>query len=281
MPTSRGSEAGLGHGRAAQRAHGLPSPLQRGPGGTPGGQGVPPRTPAQRRRAPQAPLGAQGEGGRALRARHGHRAGGQPCRGDTRVPLRPRQPGALTFGGQPQGPLGAGAGGSPQHGQAEGPAGSSGGARLFLPLTGLFWGTSWRGAGGRGGVGAALPSSGEREEGATGAARSAPRLQVGHQLPWPPPLFAGEGPARGHGPGGATGGRELDAEAAALDAPHQGSGLEPTCNDKNNKSGGGGRHRGGAGLGRGCSASPFSGAAVASSRVAVASRALAPRRASQ
>lgn len=42
-----GSEAGLWHGRAAQRAHRLPSPLQRGAGGTPGGQGGLPHTPAQ------------------------------------------------------------------------------------------------------------------------------------------------------------------------------------------------------------------------------------------
>lgn len=120
-----GSEAGLGHSQGAQRPGGLPAPLQGGPGGTPDGQGRPPRAPAQRGRSAQPPLGAGGKAGRAPRPPQRRGGRGTVARGDTRVPLRHRGLGAAGALGRPaRGPLGAGGPAEPSWGTKR--------ARVFL-----------------------------------------------------------------------------------------------------------------------------------------------------
>lgn len=200
MPTGHGSEAGLRHRRTLQEACELLSPPQHCPRGSPGGQGGASCAPAQRGRAPQAPLGVQGQAGRAPRVHQGCQAGGQLGAGVTRIPLPLLQPPcalpALPSGRHMQGPLSTSTGSSPQHRHAEGLAGGSGGAGLCQ-------------------VG--VPHA-KREQGALGAAGPAPRLQVSNELPWAL-LPARERPAQGHRLGRATSGRELGAEAVVLDTP--------------------------------------------------------------
>lgn len=243
QPQGPCSEAGLGHSRMAQRCRALPAPQHCTPHTRGAGWGLwgAPRAPAQRGRAPQQAEGARGEAGRALRAPDGRlgapRAAAErsppsfallPPPGGSLLQL-PAPGGDLAFGVQARGHLGTCTPGSAQRWGAEGQLGFFGGPGCLTQ----------RGALGLGGsVGAAILTRPCWEDSTVGAAGPVPRLQVHHQLPRCP-RPGGEGPAQGHGPGGAVaaGGGQLHAEAAALDAAHRGPRLEATCKERSRRKG--------------------------------------------